>query len=133
MRSRYEWMDALNRLEKHPSSRDKIVSSWKEAKTTLEQVLNFPLDIPPESKPNNTFDSPPSQPFAPTSKKHVDDPESEIEKIREYVNGISVSPSAKWKQIAAYPDQERLFGRAKKGDQTQDDEYFQTRIQKESI
>lgn len=69
----------------------------------------------------------------PRQKKHVDDPESEIEKIREYVNGISVSPSAKWKQIAAYPDQERLFGRAKKGDQTQDDEYFQTRIQKESI
>lgn len=44
IRRRYEWTEAMNRLEKQPSSRDERISSWEEAKASLEKVLIFPPD-----------------------------------------------------------------------------------------
>mmetsp|Transcript_23082 Transcript_23082/g.63998 ORF Transcript_23082/g.63998 Transcript_23082/m.63998 type:complete len:588 (+) Transcript_23082:59-1822(+) len=134
MKSRYEWMDALNRLQKHPSSRDKIVSSWKEAKVILEEVLGFPPAIPSEERKSNEHpDSSSAQPSVPIAKKHANDLQAAIQKAQEKPNTPSFSGSAKWKQIVAYPDEERSFRRPQEGDQTQENEDLEKRIDKLSI
>jgi len=134
MRSRYEWVGALDRLEKFPSSRNKVISSWKEAKVILEQVVIFPFAISPsgENNPNQCFDSSPKQPLPSIAMKHAKNLESEMQDVQENVNALSFS-SVKWKQIVSYPDQEGMFDRAKKGDQTVDNEDLETLIKKESI
>jgi Ulp1 protease family, C-terminal catalytic domain len=42
MGRRYEWNGVMDRLIKLPSSRDELISSWEDAKQSLEKVLIFP-------------------------------------------------------------------------------------------
>ncbi|VEU43016.1 unnamed protein product [Pseudo-nitzschia multistriata] len=134
MKSRYELMGAFARIEKNPSSRDKIVSSWKEAKIVLEEELSFPSTIVP-SEVNNSdqdFASLQKQPLSSTAEKHANMLESDLKNVQEGFSALWLS-STKWKQIKSYPDQKRLLETAKKGDTTEDAEDLVTSIERESI
>jgi len=103
MKSRYQWVNTLNRLEKLPSSRDQTISTWEEARKVLEQVISFP---PPSSSSKDSHQdqdlkSSRKQLLSSAGKSSVKSLESEIEKIQGDVNDLSVSN--KWKQIASYP------------------------------
>ena len=51
MQSRCEWAQAIIRLGKCPISRDRTISSWKEAKNILEEVILFPPSLQKERTP----------------------------------------------------------------------------------
>lgn len=103
MKSRYQWVNALNRLEKFPSSRDQTISTWDEAREILEQVISFPSsssswegshqDQGPKSSPNQLLSS--------VGKSSIESLETEIEILRGGVKASSASK--KWKQVASYP------------------------------
>ena len=134
MSLRYEWIGALNRLEKRPPSRDKVVSSWEEAKKCLEDVLCFADPIFPatqEIKNNSHADDSSS-----IAKKHANNLEAEIDDVQENINALSVNNNnVKWKQIASYPDeQRRSVDKTKKtGDEPEEEEDLDTLIRRESI
>lgn len=125
IRLRYEWIGALNRLEKCSSSRDKIVTSWDEAKNILEDVINFP---PVSEVRNLETNADPSS----IEKKHREKLESEIEIVQENINTLSVS-SLKWKQIGSYPDQRQLLNKSDDKGKSGGKEDLDTLIQKEAI
>ena len=132
MQSRYQWVNALNRLEKYPSSRDKSISTWEEAKKSLEQVISFPC--PPLSSKDSHHDQ-----GMESSRKHLvpsveknsfKNLETDIEIVQEHVQALSVS-NGKWKQIASYPNQEILNKKGREGHDEEED--LEILIQKESI
>jgi sentrin-specific protease 1 len=122
MRSRYQWVDALNRLEKYPSSREQTVSTWEEAKKCLEEIIFFPPDE--ETHPDQNLESSPMHLLSSVEKQHRETLEAEIEIVQGNVNSLSVSNS-KWKKIASYPDQQQL--------KAEEEENLETLLQKESI
>jgi len=115
MRSRYQWIGALNRLEKYPLSREQTVSTWEEAKKCLEEIICFPPDE--ETHPDQNLESS-------VEKQHRDTLEAEIEIVQGNVNSLSVSNS-KWKRIASYPNQHQS--------KAEEDENLETLLQQESI
>ena len=131
MRSRYEWVNALNVLEKCPSSRNTIISTWEEAKKSLEKVFIFPRSshLSEESYCDKELSSLKSKAIDIERSEKLD---SEIELVQENVNNLSVS-NVKWKQIASYPDQHLLYNELKGKDDSKIDREIETLIEKESI
>jgi len=134
MRLRYELIGAFNWLEKHPSSRNKVVSSWEEAKKCLENVLCFPNDHTPAAlEIKNSHDSGIQSDSRSIAKKHEEFLEVETEKIKEIANNSPVT-NMKWKQIASYPDEQRYVDKVRiKRHEIEEGEYLDTLIRKESI
>jgi sentrin-specific protease 1 len=134
MRSRYQWVDALNRLEKFPSSRDQTISTWEEAKKSLEKVICFPHPLlsSEESRRDQDVESSRIQNLSSEEKERRENLEAELEIVQENVNTLSVS-NGKWKQIASYPSQHRFNSKVKKGYERDEEEDLETLIQKECI
>ena len=143
MNLRYEWMGALNRLEKLPSSRNRVISSWEEAKKCLEDVLCFAEEDPvfpaTQEIKNNGHDSGilaiQSNYSSSTAKIHAKNLEAAIDHVQENISTLSVT-NEKWKQIASYPDeQRRSVDKTKKttGDEPEEEEDLNTLRRRESI
>lgn len=111
MKSRYQWMDALNRLEKSPSSRDQTVSTWEEAKKSLEKVIVFPTE---EKGHDQAMESSQMQLLTNIKNENRENLEAEIEIVQENVNALSFS-SVKWKQIEMFPIQNQFNDKLKDG------------------
>ena len=128
MKSRYQWVGALNRLEKCPSSRDKFISTWEEAKESLEDVLRFP---PPEDQARiiETSRTP-----IPTSIKEdaFENLETAIENVQDNIQTLMVS-NRKWKQLESYPSTAKFGVTEKEGYKGEEDELLETLKKKESI
>lgn len=130
MRSRYQWVDALNRLQKCPSSRNQTISTWEEAKESLKEVIFFPCD---QSHRQQDFESSRMKSLSSDEKECRETLEAEIETVQENINALSVT-NLKWKQIASYPDQQQFNDKLKEGYSTKgEEEELAVLIQKESI
>jgi sentrin-specific protease 1 len=130
MRSRYQWIGALNRLEKFPSSRDQTISTWEEAKESLGKVICFPRPLlsSEESRRDQDAESSRIQNFSFAEKTCDEKLEEELEIVQENVNTLSVS-NGKWKQIASYPGQHRFQSKVKKGYEKNEEEDLKAQIQ----
>mmetsp|Transcript_24512 Transcript_24512/g.57602 ORF Transcript_24512/g.57602 Transcript_24512/m.57602 type:complete len:599 (+) Transcript_24512:101-1897(+) len=126
MRSRYQWVDALNRLEKCPSSRDQVISTWEEAKKHLDVIFSFPSVhlLSEESNYENGSGLVENE-----LGKNI---ETEIAIVQENVNALSVS-NVKWKQILSYPSERGLNDERNGALITEDAEDLEVLVQKESI
>ena len=128
MKARYQWVDALNRLEKCPSSRDKFIATWEEAKESLEDVLHFP---PPEDQARSIETS---RIPIPTSIKEdaFENLETAIENVQDNIQTLMVS-NRKWKQLESYPSTGKFGVTGKEGYKGEEDELLETLKKKESI
>jgi len=134
MRSRYQWINAFNRLERCPSSRNQIISTWEEAKERLKEVIVFPdtLLLSEENYRDQDLESSRMKFLSSVENERSDNLKAKIEIVQENVNALSIS-NVKWKQIASYPDQRRLNNQVNEAYKKDQVENLETLIQKESI
>lgn len=133
MRSRYEWVQALNRLEKSPASRDTIIFSWKEAREILEDVICFPSALfhSEEISGDHHVDSSRMEYISSIEKERQENLKTKIETVQKNVDALSLS-KVKWKQIASYPDHHVSSTEGKELDKREEED-LETLIKKESI
>ena len=131
MQSRYEWVEALNRLEKYPSSRDQTISTWEEAKKSLEMVISFPPLLLSENGHQDQGVKL-SRIHLPQSleKDNRENLDVEIKIVQDNIKTLSFN--SKWKQITEYPIPEGFRNKGEKGYKT-DDKDLEILKQKESI
>ena len=100
LKRRYEFVNAMNRLEKLADSTSKMVSSWAEAKEVLSTVIKFPDEEEvsvEEKKPEVAMDDT-REKFS----KCLD------ELFHKYEPEKMVPLTDKWKQVAVYPQPSKL-------------------------
>ncbi|KAG7356284.1 Ulp1 protease family protein [Nitzschia inconspicua] len=100
MRRRYEWTETLDRLLKMPSSRDEKISSWEEAKTSLEKVLSFPSEDDVTALPADYSDDP-------IAKKYSKKLDVALDEVSEQRHNLSTEERYNFRTVISKTDQLR--------------------------
>ncbi|KAL3913872.1 MAG: hypothetical protein SGARI_000432, partial [Bacillariaceae sp.] len=101
VKGRYGWTGAMNRLEKMPSSRDTKVSSWEEAKESLQQVLRFV-----DEEEGMEIDGGPPAATSPDAiaTKFSQKMDEEMDQVQDNLHDLKVKGGTKWQKVESYAD-----------------------------
>jgi sentrin-specific protease 1 len=116
-KSRYVWKNAMEGLEKIPSSRDKKVSSWEEAKESLKQVIRFVEEEGLEAHASDDI-----------AEKYGKKMDSEMDQMKDDLRNMNLSGREKWQTVSSFFDVNTDEGLEVWAAQTKADLHFNARI-----
>lgn len=99
LKRRYELINALNRVEKQPSSTVETLSSWEDAKQKFSSIINFPS----HDEDDDTNEK--------VNSSQVEVKEEYINQFHDILGGdhFERKPyTSKWRQVASYPIPSKL-------------------------